>query len=190
MNSKSSAFRFTRLPFLAALVFVAPLMVGAADAPPAVKAPVPVFSLDENVRNQLLELDRRLEADPKLEQKLTENVDKLTDEAFRKNNPDIDRLLQQQPQVVAALKVERHFLIHRYVVRRARGPVLHADVRALDEFLYANPAVRDALEKQPAQITEGVFLTAHPKLAEFFDQHPSLSTALLENKTPPSRPKN
>lgn len=88
--------------------------------------------------------------------------------------------------MVKALKVERHFLIHRYEVRLARGPVLRPDIVALDKFLSAYADIRNALDKDPTQIVQGKFLIAHASLAEFFTQHPSLSTVLLAKPLTPS----
>jgi hypothetical protein len=166
-------------------------LAAAEPTPPAApKVAVPIVSSDEAVKKELMELDRVLDANPKFEEILRKNIDQLEQEAFRKNNPDIDVLIKQQPGIVLALKVERHFLIHRYVARRARGPLLRPDVLALDKFLTGHRDIRAALDNEPAQIVNANFLIAHPSLGEFFDQHPSLSTILLEKQGSQSGPKN
>lgn len=161
---------------------VATLAAGDSVPPATPKVAVPVVSSDEAVQKELAELDRRLDSNPKLTEILSENLDRLTQESFRKSNPAIDVLLKQQPGIIPALKVERHFLIHRYVVRRARGPVLRTEILALDKFLTAHPDIRQELDKAPSQIVDGNFLMAHPSLGEFFGQNPGLSTVLLEKQ--------
>jgi hypothetical protein len=170
---------------------VATLAAAGRTPPAAPEVAVPIISSDEAVQKELLELDRLLDASNlKVEETLRQNIDQLGDEKFRKSNPDIDVLLKQRPGIVPALKIERHFLIHRYIARRARGPLLRADVVALDEFLIAHPDIRRALDHEPSQILEPDFLIAHPSLGEFFDQHPSLGTILLQKQGAHSGPKD
>ncbi len=155
----------------------------SAPAPaPAAKIAAPIVSSDEAVQKTLEKLDQTLEANPKFEEILRQNIDQLAEEGFRQSHPDVDVLLKQQPGIIPALKIERHFLIHRYVARRARGPVLHPDVVALDKFLTAHRDIRAALDQEPAQIMEPGFLIAHPSLADFFNQHPGLSTVLFQKQ--------
>ena len=179
--------------FLAAIALVsAAVTVGAAEpaAPAEPKIAAVILSPDEAVQKELEELDRILIVNPKFEEILRANIDRIEAEEFRKTFPDVDALLTQKPGLVPALKVERHFLIHRYVLRRARGPLLRPDVLALDKFLTAHADIRRELDRDPAQILDGKFLIAHPGLAEFFDQHPGLSTVLLEKQAKPAVPKH
>jgi len=178
-------------PVFAAFVFAA-ATVGAAEpvAPAEPKIAAVILSPDEAVQKELEELDRLLVVNPKFEEILRANIDRLEAEAFRKAFPDVDVLLTQKPGLVPALKMERHFLIHRYVLRRARGPLLRPDVLAFDKFLTVHADIRRELDRDPAQILDGKFLVAHPSLAEFFDQHPGLSTVLLEKKARPAVPQN
>jgi len=175
--------RLASLGVVIALASAAVLLAADDPTPPAApKARVLILSSDEAVQKNLQDLDQLLEANPKFEEILRNNVDQLEQAEFRRSNPDLDLVLQQKPGIVYALKVERHFLIHRSVVRLARGPVLRPDVLALDDFLAEHPAVRKALEKDPAQIVQSSFLIAHPNLADFFTAHPGLSTVLLEKQ--------
>jgi len=165
------------LPGLAAgLVFTLPLP--AAES--AVHVEVPIISVDAGVQKDLQNLDRLLVTNPALEEKLRANVDQLTQETFRVENPDIDALLKQQPDLVRALKSERHFFIHRYVARLAANKVMRKDAIALDNFLTAHPDIAKPLARKPSQIVEADFLIAHPALAKFCETHPALSSVLLE----------
>jgi hypothetical protein len=189
MNSSTHRFPFLSKPagvlFGAGLVALLPFFAMADSTPPATdKVAVAIVSTDETVRKELLELDQRLLANPKLEEALSNNLDRLTEASFLKNNPDVATLVKQQPGAVPALKAERHFLIHRYIARRARGPLLRPDVVALDKFLSAHLEIRKALDSEPSQIVEAKFLIAHPSLGGFFDEHPSLSSVLLEAPVP------
>lgn len=189
-----------RLPFPSKLGFMAVIALASTAAtlataeptpPAAPEVTVPIVSSDEAVQKELRELDRLLDtSNLKVEETLRQNIDRLGDEKFRQSHPDIDVLLKQRPGIVPALKSERHFLIHRYVAHRARGPLLRADVVALDEFLDAHPEIRQALDREPSQILEPDFLMAHPSLGRFFDQHPSLGTILLKPKGARSGPKD
>jgi len=175
----------------AALVFAVVAGGAAEPATPAEpKIATVILSPDESVHKELEELDRLLVVNPKVEEILRANIDRLEAEEFRKAFPDVDVLLTQKPGLVPALKVERHFLIHRYVLRRARGPLLRPDVLAFDKFLTAHADIRRELDRDPAQILDGKFLIAHPSLAEFFYQHPGLSTVLLEKQAKPAVPQN
>jgi hypothetical protein len=166
--------------FLAVLSL--PASVVAAESAAAANATAPIIlSTDEMVKVELLNLDKVLEADPKLEEKLRLNLDQLLDAKYRANNPDVDALLRSRPAVVPALAKERRFLLHRAIVRMAHAPVVRRDIVQLDEFLDAHLDIQRALEKRPRQIVESSFLIAHPTLAQFFEKHPGLSTALLEN---------
>jgi hypothetical protein len=179
---------------LAAIAMVSSAMaIRAVAQPTPASGPqisVPIVSTDETVKKTLLELDRILDENPMFEEVLRNNIDRLNEEEFRKSNPEIDLLLQQKPEIVPALKVERHFLIHRYIVRRARGPLLRPDIVALDEFLAAHTDIRRVLDRDPSQIVEESFLDAHPSLGEFFTGHPDLSTILLEKQSHKSAPKS
>ncbi len=150
----------------------------AADSAPQIE--VPIVSMDAAVQKELVNLDRLLDANPKLEETLRTNVDQLTQETFRAQNPDVDALLKRQPGLVGALKTERHFFIHRQVARLAQAKVTRKEAVALDEFLSAHPDIAKELRKKPTQIVEGSFLIAHPALAKFLESHPALSSVLLK----------
>ena len=178
--------------FLAAIALIATAATaGAAEPAPAAQPGIAtvILSPDEAVQKELKELDRILDVNPKFEEILRTNIDRIEEPEFRKTFPDVDALLAQQPGLVPALKTERHFLIHRYILRRARGPLLRPDVVAFDKFLAVHVDIRGQLDREPAQLFDGGFLIAHPSLAEFFDRHPSLSTVLLEQQTKPATPK-
>lgn len=170
---------------LAARRFLSALVGGLALALPLSAADsssveVPIISVDAGVQKDLQNLDRLLVTNPALEEKLRANVDQLTQEKFRVENPDIDALLKKQPGLVKALKSERHFFIHRYVARLATNKVMRKDAIALDDFLTAHPDIAKPLAKKPSQIVEADFLIAHPALAKFCETHPALSSVLLE----------
>jgi hypothetical protein len=59
---------------------------------------------------------------------------------------------------------------------------MRPDVIALDEFLALHRDIRKDLERDPSKILEDNFLIANPSLADFFGQHPSLSSILLERR--------
>jgi hypothetical protein len=172
-----------RLPLLLPLIaLAAPLAGRAADAsqPAVPDVPTPIISVDENVQKELLSLDRLLDTNPKLEETLRNNVDQLTQEKFRAQNPDVDALLKRRPGLVRALKTEQHYFVHRTVARLAHAKVLRPDAVALDKFLNEHPDIAKALAKRPGQIVDPNFLVAHPELAAFFDKHPALSSVLLQ----------
>jgi len=166
--------------FLATTLLGCGFAVGAFAADPAPQIEVPIISMDEAVQKELINLDRLLDSNPKLEEKLRTNLDQLTLDTFRAQNPDVDALLKRQPGLVRALKSERHFFINRQVARLARAKVTRKDAVALDEFLTAHPDIAKELRKKPGQIVEGSFLIAHPPLARFFETHPALSSVLLQ----------
>ncbi len=141
---------------------------------------VPIVSNDAQVRKDLAALDAALNSNPKLEEALSANLDQITQESFRAKNPEVDTLIKQQPGIVAALKSEPHFLLHRAIGRIGRTKVLRADAIKLDEFLNAHPDIAGPLDKRPRQIADPKFLAAHPALAQFLDEHPGLSTVLME----------
>jgi hypothetical protein len=153
----------------------------AADPAPAdAMASLPIISADATVQKELLDLDRLLDTNPKLEEALRNNMDRLNDETFRKQNPEVDALIKRKPGVVRALRAEQHFFVMRVVGRLAQGKLLRKDVVELDKFLANHKDVRTALMKHPNHIVHSDFLIAHPSLAKFMEEHPSLSTVLLK----------
>ena len=193
MNPSKRSLSFpSQLGFLAAIALasVAASLVAADATPPgAPQVATPIVSSDEATQKNLADLDRLLDSsDLKFEETLRKNVDQLEAAEFRSSNPEIDVVLKERPWIAPTLKAERHFLIHRYVAHRARGALLRPDVIALDEFLTAHPDIRQALDSEPARIFASDFLMANPSLGEFFDQHPSLSTILLEKQGAPAVP--
>jgi hypothetical protein len=180
---QSQFIRLSRrgLPALAGGLLFA-LSLTAAE-PSAVE--VPIISVDAGVQQDLQNLDRLLVTNPALEEKLRANVDQLTQEKFRVENPDIDALLKQQPGLTKALKSERHFFIHRYVARLANNQGVRKDAIALDDFLTAHPEIAKPLARKPSQIVDADFLIAHPALATFCETHPALSSVLLERAAKP-----
>jgi hypothetical protein len=179
-----SPLTLTRLAALAGLFVVGAFSgcVASSESAPASSAnvEVPIVSMDESVQNELVTLDRLLETNPKLEETLRTNVDQLTEQTFRAQNPEVDALLKRRPGLVRALRTERHYFVHRAVARLARSRVTRNDAIALDQFLTANPDIAKALQRRPSQIIEGDFLIAHPALANFFEAHPGLSSVLLQ----------
>lgn len=160
----------------------------AAPTASAGKIETPIISSDEAVKKSLVELDRLLDAPgSKLEELLRKNMDRIEEDAALKSMPELEVALKNQPGVLPALRTERQFLLNRYLARRARGPLLRPDVIALNKFLSENLDIRRALNRDPSQIVEGNFLMAHPNLAEFFGEHPSLSTVLLIPQQPAGR---
>ena len=153
---------------------------GAESSVDAATVQVPIVSSDEAVQGELLKLDRLLETNPKLEETLRTNMDHLTQDTFRAQNPEVDALLKRQPGLVSALKTEQHFFVHRYLARVGRSKVTRSDVIALDEFLTAHADIAKELRKKPGQIVNADFLIAHPALAKFFETHPALSSVLLK----------
>ena len=185
-----SACRSFLLPagaLLAALTLSAADPAPAPGTPPA-KVPTPVISSDETVKKNLAELDRLLDIPgSKLEEILLKNMERIEEESAQKNIPELEMVMKEQPWIVPTLRAERHFLLNRYIARRARGPLLRPDVVALDKFLAEHRDIRRALNRNPSQIVESDFLIANPSLADFFTQHPNLSTVLLIPQ-PPRRP--
>jgi len=175
MNSSTRCgplFRFGAALLLAVIGWVSAIRLGADEttlSPPPY--PVPFVTSDVAVQKALIDLDRTLESNAKLDQILRSNIDRLSDEDFRTNNPEVATLLTQKPEIVDALRIERHFLIHRYIAHIAR-----------DEFLALHRDIRKDLERDPSKILEDNFLIANPSLADFFGQHPSLSSILLERR--------
>jgi hypothetical protein len=152
----------------------------AAEEANADASPVPIISADETVQNELLNLDRLLETNPKLEETLRNNIDHLSDETFRQQHPEVDALIKRRPGVVRALRAERQFFVFRVVGRLARGKVLRKDMVDLDRFLASHADIRKALLKKPSLIVQSDFLIANPPFAQFMQEHPSLSTVLLQ----------
>jgi hypothetical protein len=188
----SSFRRFRFLPSASLLLQTVALFAavntlhGAEPAPAAPaagssasKVPTPIITSDETVKKNLVDLDHLLDAPgSKLEEILRKNMERIETETAPKI-PELELVMKEQPWILPTLKTERHFLLHRYLARRAGGPLLRPDVIALDKFLGENAEIRTALNRDPSQIVQSDFLVAHPKLAEFFGQHPSLSTVLL-----------
>lgn len=154
----------------------------AADSATSEAQPVPIISADETVQKELLDLDRLLETNPKLEETLRNNMDRLTDDTFRKQNPEVDALIKRKPGMVRALRAEQNFFVLRVVGRLAKGKLLRKDIVDLGSFLGSHNEIRVALTKRPRQIVESDFLIAHPALAKFMEEHPSLSTVLLQRQ--------
>jgi hypothetical protein len=181
-SSLLSSGHFSKWFTVAVLTAGLPLArLGAESAPPADQTPsVPIVSTDEMVRKQLEGLDRLLDKNPQLEEALRANTDQIEQAAFRQQTPDWDMYVKQHPDVVRALRVERHYLLHRALARLARRPVFRADMADLDKFLDTHADIGKPVDHRPRLLTETDFLIAHPALAQFFDQHPGLSTALLE----------
>jgi hypothetical protein len=167
---------------------------GPIPTPPSDKAmppipvipAVPILTADEKIQAELNDLSQFLETNPKIEEALRADVEKATDAAFLKLNPAWDQHLQQRPNTIRALRVERGFLLHRALARMARTPLLRDEVAKFDAFLDKNPAILRSLERNPRLIRDGTFLTANSALAEFLTAHPALSTALFDSPlTPP-----
>ena len=144
------------------------------------KPEVHIVSMDDAVQKELLKLNQSLDANPKLEEALRNNVDRLTDSVVRAQNPDLDALLKRQPDLPKALKSEQHFFVHRQIARLAKAKVTRKDAVELDKFLTQHPDIAKDLRKSPGQIVNGDFLIAHPPLAKFFEAHPGLSSVLLK----------
>lgn len=143
------------------------------------KLPVPILTTDEKIQAELDSLNQFLDTNPQVEETLRANVDKATDAAFLKLNPEWDQHLKLRPETIRALRVERGFLLHRALARMARTPLLRDEVAQFDGFLDKNPVILQQLYRSPRLIRDGAFLTANPALAEFLDVHSALSTALL-----------
>jgi hypothetical protein len=179
-NTARSIFLQSVVILAGATVLTAAEPAPAPPAAPAEKNATPIITSDETVKKNLVELDRLLDTPgSKLEEILRKNMDRIEEETVLKNIPELELVMKEQPWIVPTLKSERHFLLHRYIARRARSPLLRPDVIALDKFLAEHPDIRRPLNRDPSQIVDANFLIAHPSLADFFGQHPVLSTALL-----------
>jgi len=165
---------------LATVIALLPAVSPLAGAESAATPEVPIISLDAKVQKDLANLDRLLASDPKLEEKLRNNIDQLSQEKFLAENPDIGALVKKQPTLPASLKTERHYFVNRQVARLAADKVTRKDALALDEFLTAHPDISKALIKKPNMIVDANFLIANPSLAKFLETHPSLSSVLLK----------
>jgi hypothetical protein len=165
---------------LAVVVALLPVASPLAGADAVAAPEVPIISLDAKVQKDLANLDRLLASDPKLEEKLRNNIDQLSQEKFLAENPDIGALVKKQPTLPASLKTERHYFVNRQVARLAADKVTRKDALALDEFLTAHPDISKALIKKPNLIVDANFLIANPSLAKFLETHPSLSSVLLK----------
>ncbi len=156
-----------------ALVSAAPTL--AADE-------TPTISNDAAVQKDLAELDRALNTNAKLEEALRLNLDKLSEQSFRVQNPDVDALLKKLPGLEKALTVDRHFLLRRAIARLVSVKVARPDALALDKFLREHPDIQRPLERNPRLIMDTKFHLDHPQLARFLEAHPVLSTLLLEQQ--------
>jgi hypothetical protein len=170
----------SRLLRLAALALAATFALPAAAADQT--AETPSISTDAAVQKTLAELDRTLNTNAKLEEALRANLDQLSEKSFRGQNPEIDALLAKQPGLEKALKVDRHFLLRRAILRLARVKATRPDALALDQFLDDHPDIRKPLQRSPGQIVDPKFLIAHPPLARFLESHPALSSVLLQQQ--------
>ena len=180
MNSSFLARRFSAAFSSALLALVASAPAAAADSTPAAEAAS--ISTDAAVQKELAELDRVLNTNAKLEEALRVNLDKLSEQSFRAQNPEVDALLKKQPGLAHALKVDQQFLLRRAIARLARVKVTRPDALALDQFLKDHPDIRKALQKTPSQIVDSKFLIANPALARFLETHPVLSSVLLQKQ--------
>ena len=176
MKYSSVVFRCS-LALAASLLVCAPRSVAAESTSQVVS-----ISPDAAVQKALDDLDRVLNTDAKLEEALRTNLDRLSEQSFRAENPAVDALLKKQPDLVKALKVDPQFVLRRSIMRLARVKSTRQDALALDQFLKDNPEIRKPLVRNPSQIMDAKFLIAHPALARFMESHPALSTVLLQKQ--------
>jgi hypothetical protein len=172
----------TTVVLTAMLPLSAAIMRGAdsQSAAPAPKTPVPIVSEDTKVQNGLRALDQFLDVNPKMAELLQNNLDRIDQPAFIEQHPEWKEAMQKQPAIAGALKSERNFLLHRTLVRMTHAPVVRREIVQLDQFLATHPDIRTQVEKSPRLLADTEFLTAHPSLATFYQQHPGLSTILLQ----------
>ena len=185
MNSRP--FALFGIPLGAVLLITIALTGGCTTVSPKPSARIistPVKTDDINHREALQQFEAFLDGqvDKALENELRQHIDHWNDRDLQERFPEWKKFILDRPGLPDAMRSERLFFLHRSLARMTGNlPVEARHIQQLDGFLDAHPAIRDALETDPALLTNLDFLLKYPALAGFFDQHPDLFTVFAQN---------
>lgn len=177
-----AACRSSYLAFVATLLLAGPLGGGLTSAlvadEPVTKAVVPATPSDlHRVHWALREFDRFLDHHPLLEADLRLDPTRSRDSAYLQKNPDLVEFLAANPDVPVGLKIYPRYFLYRALLRQASEALRYSEVGQLKEVLDQEPALEQALARNPEAIRESVFVQTHPSLRDFLTRHPTLGEA-------------
>lgn len=136
-------------------------------------------------RHQIAAMDQFLDQYPSLDQQLQANPKLIDDQAFLKNNPKLEAFLSSHPEVKQAFD-QRPDMFMNAENRFNEGPGGRAvqtrvDVVGFNQFLKADPDIAKALEANPSLINDQAYVSAHPALQSYLNEHTAFADQVKAN---------
>ena len=126
---------------------------------------------------------RRIEAflsrRPMIEARLLEDPALVHDQAFLKNHPLFEQMLEEYPEILVKLAANPRWFVHRQLLRQSVAPIAKAEITGFDDFLDHHPEIERLLLKQPQLLRQPDFLKSHTELDEYLKQHPEINRAAI-----------
>jgi len=161
------------------------------------------FNRDRDTnRGELASMDQFLDGHPEIAEQLRKNPALLNDKKFVDAHPALQSYLQQHPQVRqeasenpnAFMQQEERFdrredgrdfggdrdFGRDHDFNRERD-VKGGELSSMDQFLDGHPEIAEQVRKNPALLNDKKFVSAHPALQSYLQQHPQVRQEAMEN---------
>jgi phage-related protein len=140
-------------------------------------------------REELANFDRFLDNHPILEQELGSNPSLVNDPNYVQREPDLQIFLSHHPAVKAQMERDPQYLAQRKDLAETNSPNHESANASLDRseadqmtgFLNAHGEIKDSLKENPALIDDSTYLSSHPDLQIFVNQHPRARYEFVQN---------
>jgi hypothetical protein len=136
-------------------------------------------------RHQIAAMDQFLDQYPSLDQQLEANPSLIDDQTFLKNNPKLEAFLSSHPGMKQAFDQHPEFFM-KAESRFAEGPggsavQTRVDVADFSGFLKGDPDIAKALEANPSLINDQAYVSAHPALQSYLNEHTAFAEQIKAN---------
>jgi hypothetical protein len=177
-------YRNAGLALLALTACFYPCKPAVAQSAPA-QDTRPAQDRDAN-REELANFDRFLDSHREIAEQVRKNPSLVDDREFVTNHPALQTYLQDHPAVREQLRqnpnafMQEENRLDRREVDRDRD-ANHAELANFDRFLNSHREISEQLRKDPSLVDNREFVTNHPALQTYLQDHPAVREAIKQD---------
>ena len=140
---------------------------------------------DRNVtRGELATMDRFLDSHPEIAEQLRKDPTLIDKWQFVDSHPELKEFMAQHPELADQFKEHPDAFMHRedrFDQHEGDRDATRSQLASMDRFLDSHPEIAEQVRKDPALLDNKKFVTAHPALQDYLQQHPEVRQEIDAN---------
>jgi translation initiation factor 2 beta subunit (eIF-2beta)/eIF-5 len=131
-------------------------------------------------RDQLETMGRFLDSHPEVAEQLQKDPSLIDNREFVDHHPELKEFLAQHPEIRAQFKEHPDAFMHRQE-RFDDRDATRWQLASMNHFLDSHPEIAEQVRKDPGLLDNKKFVTAHPALQDYLQQHPEIHQEIAAN---------